>query len=210
MKIKFLTFVLIASVLFSCTKDDDEPESGLSYFKINDTEYELSQGAFMYYGNYEGVGVYNHAILLMSPEISVNWDQNDASGTGAILRLEFFNTQEDLDEGTYTFSTHAEALTQKLCDDVDRNGDGIINDDDCVYVLPQGESYISSEMSFYSGNADINSNYYETSPFFESGTIKIEKDGTAYTITIDCVGENGDKIKGVYTGTLHDMDLQED
>lgn len=169
MKNVFFICILFVSALFSCTKDEDEPESDSGYFKINDTEYSLNQGALMNYGNYEGVGVYNHTIFLLSPEISVNWDEEEISGTGAILSLEFFNTQEDLDEGTYTFSTHANALTEKLCDNVDRNGDGFINDNDCIYVLPQGESYISSEMSFYAGNVNTGSNYSETSPLISVG-----------------------------------------
>ncbi len=65
-------------------------------------------------------------------------------------------------------------------------------------------------MSFYAANVNMTSNYYETSPTFKSGTVKIEKNGDNYIITFDCIGENNDKIKGVYQGTLTYLDYHEE
>ena len=39
-----------------------------------------------------------------------------------------------------------------------------------------------------------------------SGTVKVEKDGATYTITIDCVVEGGKTVKGYYKGTLSMFD----
>lgn len=200
--------VLFLSIILSCT-DEETSESAKSYVEINGTQYELIQGALQYYGNFERHGVYNHSIVIFSKEININWDKEEASGTGTVLDLDFFNTQTTLADGTYTFSTPEVAETEKVCDGVDRNGDGKINDNDCYTKLPAGKSYISSRISFYGTKIDVNSeNEPETK--FKSGSVTLKKDGDNYTITLDCVGSNNDVIKGIYQGTLKYLDFSED
>jgi hypothetical protein len=208
MKRILFTFILFLSILFSCSKDDNK-DSVKSYLEINGTQYELNQGAISYYGNFEGLGVYLRSILLLSPEISVDWDNEKISGIGPLISLDVFNTQESLIDGTYSFSTSEVSETEKVCDGVDRNADGQVNDSDCYKKLPAGKSYIASNLSLYGNKVDTQSDE-EPETTFKSGTVTLQKDGDNYTITFDCIGKNNDIIKGIYQGTLKSLDYSED
>jgi uncharacterized protein (TIGR02145 family) len=181
-----------------------------NYLKINDTEYELSQGALMYYGNFEGLGVCNHEIFLYSPGININWVDESGSGVGAIVDFSIFNTKNKLEDGTYIFSIPEIEETVKICDGTDVNGDGKIDDNDCYHTLPDGKFYISSRISCYDSNINIQSDYYDTAPLFESGNVTIKIDGEKYIISFDCIGTNKDTIKGHFEGNLIYLDLSED
>ena len=184
----------------------NETPAQKNFFKINETEYELYQGGLMYYGNFEGHGVYNHDIMLFSPEININWNDTNASGIGAIIDFSIFNTKNKLDDGTYMLSIPEIEQTEKICDGIDWNADGEIDDMDCYHTLPEGKFYISSRLSLYGGNLDIATNYYDTAQFFESGNVVIHINEGKYTISFDCIGVNKDIIKGYFEGTLEYLD----
>lgn len=207
MKKLLVIYILSLSVLFSCSKDDDK-ETEKSYLEINGTQYELSQGVMAYYGNFEGLGVYLRSILLLSPDITIDWENEKASGIGPLISVDIFNTQESLIDGTYSFSTSEESETEKVCDGVDRNADGRVNDSDCYRKLPAGKSYISSNLSFYGNKVDIQSDK-EPENTIKSGTITLQINGNNYKITFDCIGKNNDQIKGVYQGILKFLDYSE-
>lgn len=200
----FIICLLFLSVLFSCSNDDNK-ETVKNYIEINGTQYELSQGAISYYGNFEGLGVFLRSILLLSPDISVDWDNEKISGIGPLISLDIFNTQESLIDGTYSFSTSEVSEIEKVCDGVDRNADGRVNDSDCYKKLPAGQSYISSNLSLYGNKVDVQSDK-EPEYTFKSGIVTFQKNGDNYEITFDCIGKNNDIIKGIYQGTLKSLD----
>ncbi len=190
--------------------------SGTALFlKINENEYDLKDGLIAYYGNFELTGIHNHSIYLMSSGHNMNWETLESTGSGAVLNFEMFNTQSEIASGEYPFSLPEIMNTilvqdTTICDGTDTNGDGIVNEDDCfhsvVYTMPEGGKYISSRISAYDSNTNLND---LTGLKFDSGTITITRDGDTYIFEIDCTGENGDIIKGYYEGPLHYYDFSE-
>jgi len=171
---------------------------------INDVEYPLSDGIMINYGDFEGKGIYNHSMYLLSPDHIMNWETLESTGTGAVVDFEIFNTNDTIESGIYPFSIPEDMNTVKVCDSIDRNADGLINDDDCIYTMPDGEFYISSRISVY----DTNVNLQELIGLkFRSGNIAINREDDQYRIELDCVGENGDIITGFYMGSLHYYDF---
>jgi len=177
-----------------------------SFLKINDTEYDLSDGLYGFYGNFENKGIYNHSLYLLSSGHNMNWETLETSGSGAIVNFELFNTGELIENGSYPFSTPEEMNTEQVCDEVDRNADGIINEDDCYYKLPDGKFYISSRISVYDANVNI---YDLTGLKFHSGNLIITRDEDLFRLEFECMGENGDIISGFYSGTFHFYDFSE-
>lgn len=182
-------------------------ELGSSFLNINNKDYVLSDGLLGYYGNFEGKGVYNHSIYLLSPDHNFNFETLVSNGTGAIVSLEIFNTKDYIENGTYAFALPEAMNTVKLCDGTDVNGDGIVNDYDCDYTMPEGNFYISSRLSGYSSNADIQE--YQGMEF-KSGNVSITKEGEIYTIVLDGIGKNDQVIKAYYSGQLHYYDLSKE
>lgn len=178
-----------------------------SFLKINNTSYALSVGLLGYYGNFEGRGVYNHSIYLLSPDHNINLQTFETTGTGAVVNLEIFNTKDHIENGTYMFSLPEVMNTIKRCDGTDVNADGIVDDKDCFYTMPDGGSYVCSRLSSYSSNADMHE-YLGLE--FKSGSVSITKDGEVYTIIMDCVGKNDDVIKGYYKGRIHYYDFSQE
>ncbi len=178
-----------------------------NFLKINNEIYTISDGLYSYSGNFEGKGVFNHSLYLLAPEHNINWETYEINGTGPCITFEIFNTQKDLEDGEYTFSLPEIMNTEKLCDGTDTNADGVITDADCVYTMPDGKSYISSRLSGYGGNVDLNAKY---NPFilFSSGVVTITgSENNYFKIKFDCIGENGDKIIGLLEGQFHYLDV---
>lgn len=68
-------------------------------------------------------------------------------------------------------------------------------------------TYNSSEANFTFdiGEFYMNYDFYEEVgdyTYIKSGTVKVEKSSSIYTITIDCVDIDGKEIKGSYVGSL--------
>ena len=176
-----------------------------NYFMVDNTKYPLSHGANIYSGNFEGKGVYNRQVLLMSSSISINWTNLETSGTGDWISLDIYNTLAELEDGDYFFSSTV-MNTETICDK-DFNGDGIINSEDCFQTLPDGAKYMSLSYSSYYINMDVNTSDYGNQ--FSSGTITISKSGSEFTFLIDCIGKNDEVITGHFKGTLHYLNLTE-
>lgn len=188
-----------------CLKD----KGLLSYLEINGERYELTQGAILNYGNFEGHGVYNHQVLLYNSEIDINWNEGTLKGTGPVIDFEIFNTKNIVDNGYYSFSIPEIAETVIVYDSIDINGDGIINILDYHTTLPEGKYYISSRLSFYGEEIDLNSNTAEL-PLIKSGNVVFSLSEGIYSIFFDCIGENGDTIKGHFEGPLKYLDFSEE
>jgi len=62
-----------------------------SFLKINEIEYDLIDGLLAYYGNFEGNGIHNHSIYLLSSGHNMNWETLETTGSGAILNFEIEN-----------------------------------------------------------------------------------------------------------------------
>ncbi len=59
---------------------------------------------------------------------------------------------------------------------------------------------------FYAINYNSENGETEEDDFITGGTISVSKDGEKYSITIDCIAENGKKITGFYKGILQYID----
>ena len=70
--------------------------------------------------------------------------------------------------------------------------------------MPEGGKYISSRISVYDSNSNLND---LDGLEFESGNVIITVEGDNYTLEFNCIGKNGDLISGYYKGTLHFYDL---
>ena len=183
-----------------------------SYFSINDSVYKLVDG-FVLYESEPYINVYVRSIIFISSGFEINWDNLEIlSSSGALINLALFNTQEEIANGDYPFALRDTmntvlVLDTIICDSIDVNGDGIINEDDCVhsivYTMPDGGKYLSSSESEYSSNFDIND--FE----FQSGNVTTLKEGEIYIFHLDCIGKNGDLIKGYYKGSLRFYDYAE-
>jgi hypothetical protein len=111
-------------------------------------------------------------------------------GTGSVAIIEFYtlNTKLEIDSGMYQIALSDTMFTYQDCT-TDYDGDGLMNQDDCFYNLPDG-AYFISEGSVYNGNNT-----------FQSGNIHITKDGEFLIIEFSCTGENGDEFTGYYYGS---------
>lgn len=176
-----------------------EESQDKNYLKINENEYVLSGGLLTYFGNFEG----NSSLYLLAPGHDINFETLETTGTDAVVLFEIINAQEDITSGVYYLGTPEEMNTDTVCD-VDVNNDGIINEQDCIYNLPEGDFYISSQSSVY----DIDANLHNFMGMeFQSGKVIITKDGDFFTIEFDCIGKNDDVITGFYSGQIHYYDV---
>jgi|GEM_PF-1248955 len=185
-----------------CVQDTVAPRG---YFTINDTRYDLDDGMLQYFGNFEGAGVFSHTIMLYSSKIGVNWNDSTINGSGPVIDFEIFNTKSSIESGIYNFSIPEIADSIIFCSGNDINGDGKVDSTDCQPTLVSGTFYISSRISSYGSNIDLNA---EDSGWllFDSGTVTIQVSGSRYTLTFDCTGANNDKITGYFEGNLRYFD----
>lgn len=186
-----------------CVQDTVVPRG---YFTINDTRYNLDDGMLQYFGNFEGAGVFSHEIMLYSSQIGVNWNDSTTNGSGPVIDFEIFNTKSSIESGIYNFSIPEIADSIIFCSGNDINGDGKVDSTDCQTTLVSGTYYISSRISAYGSNIDLNSEDDSAWLLFDSGTVTIQVSGSRYTLTFDCTGVNNDKITGYFEGSLRYFD----
>lgn len=175
---------LISSFLMSCSKDDNETTSK-NYFKINDVEYNLSDGILYswdetYDANNPDYYGYEQALQLWSKDLSLQIDNDgypSLSGKGLIVDFEMFSTTKvSLDNGDYTISSTSPYPINSISEGMYSVDFEDIEDCNCTPVS------------------------------LTNGKITISKSGNDYSISIDCTNEYGDKITGLYKGTLHYID----
>lgn len=193
--IMLLSGLCLASLLFiSCSKDDDNTieinatKTSLNYLKIGNAEYDLSAGVFENYGidkNNKSYHGYSTDLMLYSKDLSLQKNEKDFfmfAGKGHAIYFEMFSSSgKELNNGDYVFSSKAPFQI------------GAIDKGGLIQNL----------------NFDYN-RYYPIDPKDKSeitdGKISISKTGDEYSITINCVCENGIEINGYYQGTLPCID----
>ncbi len=191
-----------------CVRDTVSQPTG-SVLKINEAEYELEDGILTNNGDYRGDGTYYHSIYLLGTGHNMNWETLETVGSGAVLYLEILSELDTIFPGLYPFSTFIRDTV--ICDSIDVNNDGILNDLDCLqfvdYSIPAGGTYVSSSLSAF----DSNTNLYDLEGFkFLAGEAAISIEEGVYTIDCNAIGENGEVISAYYRGTLHYFDLDEE
>jgi uncharacterized protein (TIGR02145 family) len=180
-----------------CVKDS--VGSGVkSFLKINNDEQDLAEVAIMYYGNERNKRIHDRSIYIFSSGHNINWETLEGTGSGAVIEFFAYNTRLEIDTGAYQFSNPDTMFTHQDCT-TDYNGDGLINQDDCFYTLPDGTYFISAG-SVYNSNTNINE-LYDNANYFQSGSLKITIDGELVSIEFNYQGLNGDEISGNYSGT---------
>ncbi len=188
--LKLLTGVLLAgTILFGCDKDevDDDNAGKTNFLKIGTQEYDLSAGILENYGTDDDTTWhygFNTDLLLYSAGLSMQTDEYgdwDLTGKGHGIYFEMFSTAGNaLDNGDYVFSS-AEPFPVKTF----------------VY-------------SGYSINYNTENDDVEKEGEIAGGKVSVSKNGSEYTITIDCIDDNGEKVTGFYKGTLRYFDWSED
>jgi hypothetical protein len=182
--IKLLTGVLLAVILFvSCQKDEVEKNETKNYFKVGDTEYNLSDGLLENSGvdgNNNWYDGYLTRLTLISDGLSwqiLDGDYKNLLGQGDIIDfLMFSTTGNTLDNKDYLFSS-AEPHS------VGTFGDG-------AYII----NYVFDPMNF------------DEADRFKSGTVSVSRRDNEYNITIDGLSTNGKTITGFYKGKLRYAD----
>jgi len=159
-------------------KKDGNPEIS-NFLKINEQEYELSQGIiedrgmdgpyFLHKG-------YNTDLTLYSEGLTLHTDEQGGlyfSGRGNAIYLAMFSTSgEALDEGDYEFT-----ITQP-------------------YQV--GTFYYG----YYIINYDAETRVSELEDAIAIGTVSVSVKGREFSISLNCKDEGGNKITGQYSGTL--------
>jgi len=144
--IYLLTLVSLCLLMNSCNNDDDSTtEEQSNFLKIENTEYELTNGISEDYSDFPENDVYNIDLTLLTSEFTVNG--NDYSGNGRSIYFEIFSsTPNKLPTGIYEYN-----LTQNP----------LSFDDAIIYDNSNGEEL---EIEINSGTITITrseNNYYE-------------------------------------------------
>lgn len=178
-KFLILALLTISVSITSCGKDDDEndDENGIpeeNHLKHDARMYEISDGILEYYGQWwDDTGGFNFDITLFSSGITFDEELEDFTGKGNMIMFEMFSeSKTELKPGTYTF-------------DADQSYDAGTFDRGLFFL-----------------NYDIETETAEVTGEIAGGTVKVEKSGSTYKITIDCTDNKGEKLTGFYEGTL--------
>jgi len=109
-KIGFLTFTLLGAIaifsLQSCNNDDEDPAN---YFTHGENTYSLKSGLIDIDNSPTAEGVYEHDIILFSPEIQIILDSGIiGNGDGLVICFEC-SSAEKIEAGTYNFNEKDES-----------------------------------------------------------------------------------------------------
>ncbi|MCY1719764.1 hypothetical protein OU798_05385 [Prolixibacteraceae bacterium Z1-6] len=173
---KLLIGVLLAVTLISSCNKDDEETATSNYLKIADAEYDLSAGLLENFGTDNWYYGYLGKLILYSKGLSLQIDEEnhyEFIGKGDAIYFVLFSSSEDvLDNANYVFTSTE------------------------PYSI--GTFYEAG----YTINFDTEDWDADESDDIVSGTVSISKSGNVYSISINCTGENSEKITGFYEGTL--------
>jgi len=167
-----LAYALFAIALISCNKDKTIEKKNQILY--NGSEFELSKG----YLEFVGLGnsnptCYIYKMLIVSSGVLFDSNTYEISGTGHELEFEIFSSSSTgLVEGTYTFTSSL----------------------DCI---PNVFDYAWVYLDF-----DFNPIKSATLDYVTEGTVKVNKTGSAYEITIDCKLSDGKILTAYYNGDL--------
>lgn len=179
-KLSLFVLLLAVGVFFvSCDKNEDNNVEKKSELSFGDNVFDLSWGLIEYYGKLETDDeAYNFDIMLLDSGLVFDETTEELKGKGSGIYFETFSqSSTELSAGTYSLDT-----TSKV-------------------KKPFTFDYGSVAYKIDTSDEGIG-DYVDV----KSGTFKIEKSGDIYEVTIDCTGENGEKITGYYKGTLKSYD----
>lgn len=112
-----------------------------------------------------------------------SWEEEEGEpylkGKGYILLVSLYSNEKSLVKGKYTFSTE---------------------------TPPPIESFDYSE--FFEWDSEAEDEIINSSAIV-GGTINVSKNGNDYVISIDCVTEDNETVKGYYKGTFRTLEIEE-
>lgn len=167
-----IAILLLSLVVAGCKKDEDKAVK--SYFNLNGTVYNLSQGFLEDYGK-SGNDGYNIDLTMLSSTFTIrekNGEIDSISGTGDLIYFEIFTS-----------------LPGKL-NVMDYVYDGLESGDAGTFDV--GEIMTGFNMMTQSG-----STFYIT-----GGKLSVTSVGSEYEITINCTTLDGKTVTGYYKGAL--------
>ncbi len=143
-----------------------------SYFNYEGNSYELDKGFIEYYGQINENPA-TYNLDLVLVSPDINFSDEEPSGIGHVLYFQMFSSSmTDLVPGTYSYDVLATYNAN---------------------TFDFGLTYIDINLDTGSGGQQME---------IEGGTVKIEKSGQTYEITIDCTLDNGKKVTGYYKNSL--------
>lgn len=152
-----------------------------NYLKIGDNKFDLAAGILRNYGTNSAYNFgYNNDILLYSKGLKLEVNEFDIftfSGKGHRIIIDMFST----------------------------NGNSL-NTGDYVYSSTVPHPIGTFQDGFYLINFDNETNEAEDDGTIAEGKVSVSKIGNEYTITIDCINEENEKVTGFYKGTLRYFD----
>lgn len=180
--LKLLTGLALSVILFTGCEDDEESQK--NYFYVGENEFIISGGLLVNWGIddselwHEG---YNTDLSLYTEGLTVEEVDGEHyfEGNGRILYFEMFSESgSSLDETTYTFSEE----------------------------IPYSKG--TFDYGEYVYNYDSEDDEPESFSEITDGTVTISKVGSDYIISIECVTNNDETIKGYYKGRLEYIEVE--
>ena len=169
---KLAVLLLAISVIAGCKKDSKD-ETTANSLKIDGTQYDMSHGIVINYGDYNSV--YNMEIALLSPGLTIHdidGYPDSISGTGHVIVFSVMTSGSDkITPGDYTYSS---------------NSYNAGTFDYGIYEL--------------NWNSELNPDPDFTE--ITAGTIKIINSGTTYELSFTGTDSNNKAISGYYKGSL--------
>ena len=172
---KFLTLVIVCSiVLISCKKDDKS--SSKNFLKYEGKEFALDKGILENWGKWSVDGDNNIDLSLLSEGVTlveINNEIDHATGTGHGAQFWMYSTSTtELNSLTYTYDASAS---------------------EAAGTFEYGYFVINYNFETWVGEVDQD---------IEGGTVEVAKNGTTYKITINCIDEDGKTLTGSFEGAL--------
>ena len=177
----FYGLIIASSLLISCDKGNDNDIPQRNHLKIRGTEYVLSKGIYENYG-------------LMIDDL---------------LQHDGYNLDLTLVSEGFTISTDSFGYA-----DVSGSGQAIY----FVMFSSKGDEFDSRDYTFSSSEPHPIGTFDDSSAWgiitsvgsaeatIKSGKVTISKGSSEYSITIDCISENGEAVTGFFKGSLQYFD----
>ena len=168
-------FLFVSLILWGCKDKEEEVIVPKNIIAYNGTEYDLSQGLLIDYGQFSKDEGHTQVLFLYSSGITVHENAgkiDSTSGTGQLIYLEMFSPVTGLlADGEYTYDIYKTYKPSTF---------------DYAYAVLNAD--------YYTAEGDL----YE----MISGKVTVKKEKENYTISFDCIEGEGKHITGFYKGPL--------
>ena len=193
-----------------------------NYFMVGSEKHTLNLGYNVWLSELDcgSFDVFAHCLYLTSNVEIKKYGDSDfgqnllPSGIGKLLIFNMYSKNSELIPGKYIF-----------VDDVDCVGK--VTDGDMTFTMSSTDKFVASsggpiDPTCYTTNVNLDidwntvdtsnpsndvlekfTNYRNSITLIKDGSVTIEKSGEIYTITYDCIDNNGTKITGKYKGVLN-------